>query len=146
MYSSVPLPCLTNSIAEPEPIFCWPELPFLRRLRLHLFGTQKRKSLFLWQTWLKEQFIKVNLIQKRLKSSKLKILVYEAGAAFVAWSRSRPNLVGADSGSGTSDFRSRSRPKKWRLRNTAYEGLADFTFNVKPHNKVPNRLDTFSRS
>ena len=38
------------------------------------------------------------------------------GVAFFAWSRSRPNLVGAGVGSGTSDFR--SRPKKWRLRNT----------------------------
>ena len=36
---------------------------------------------------------------------------------FYAWSRSRPNLAGA--GSGTSDFWSRSRPKKWRLRNPA---------------------------
>ena len=42
------------------------------------------------------------------------------GAAFFAWSRSRPNLVGAgaDVGSRTSDFRSRSRQKKWRLSNT----------------------------
>ena len=41
---------------------------------------------------------------------------------FFAWSRSRANLVGARVGSGTSDFRSRcrSRPKKWRLRNTGY--------------------------
>ena len=31
---------------------------------------------------------------------------------------SRPNLVGAGVGSGTSDFRSRSHSKKWRLRNT----------------------------
>ena len=40
------------------------------------------------------------------------------GAAFFAWSRSRPNLVGAVAGvgSGTSDFRSRSRPKQWQLR------------------------------
>ena len=37
---------------------------------------------------------------------------------FFAWSQSRPNLVVA-AGSGTSDFRSQSRPKKWRLRNTA---------------------------
>ena len=29
---------------------------------------------------------------------------------FFAWSRSRPNLVGV--GSGTSDFRSQSRPKR----------------------------------
>ena len=44
------------------------------------------------------------------------------GAAFFAWSRSRPNLVGAVAGvgSGTSDFRSRSRPKKWRLSNTGF--------------------------
>ena len=35
--------------------------------------------------------------------------------SFSAWSRSRPNLAGV--GSGTSDFRSQSRPKKWRLRN-----------------------------
>ena len=35
---------------------------------------------------------------------------------FFAWSRSRSNLVGAGVGTGTSDFR--SRPKKWRLRNT----------------------------
>ena len=41
-----------------------------------------------------------------------------AGTATLRWSRSRPNLVGAGVGSGTSDFRSRSRPKKWRLRNT----------------------------
>ena len=45
------------------------------------------------------------------------MLVYGAGAAFFGWSRSRTNLVGAGVGSGTSDFR--SRPKKWRLRNTA---------------------------
>ena len=47
------------------------------------------------------------------------MLVYGAGAAFLAWSR--PNLVGAGVGSGTSDFRSRSRQKKWRLRNTDCE-------------------------
>ena len=42
-----------------------------------------------------------------------------------AWSRlflpgagGRTNLVGAGVGSGTSDFPSRSRQKKWRLRNT----------------------------
>ena len=44
------------------------------------------------------------------------MLVYGAGAAwsrlFFAWSRSRPNLVRARFGSGTSDFLSRSRPKK----------------------------------
>ena len=44
---------------------------------------------------------------------------------FFAWSRSmslnRSNLVGAVVGSVTSDSRSRSRPKKWRLRNTAEE-------------------------
>ena len=52
--------------------------------------------------------------------------MYGAGAAwsrleppFFAWCRSRPNLVGA--GSGTSDFQSRSRPKKWWLRNTGSE-------------------------
>ena len=39
-------------------------------------------------------------------------------AAFFACSRSRPNFVGAGDGSGTSDFRSRSRPKKLRLHNT----------------------------
>ena len=33
-------------------------------------------------------------------------------------SRSRPNLFGAGVGSGTLDIRSRSRPKRWRLRNT----------------------------
>ena len=58
------------------------------------------------------------MIQKRScinnKSSKLKMLVY---GAWDAWSR--PNLVGAGVGSGISDFRSRSRPKRWRLRNTA---------------------------
>ena len=37
---------------------------------------------------------------------------------FFVWSRSRPNLVGAGVGSGTSDFPIRSHPKKWRLRNT----------------------------
>ena len=40
---------------------------------------------------------------------------------FFAWSRSRPNLVGAGVGSGTSDFR--SRPKKWRLINTVFNNL-----------------------
>ena len=40
---------------------------------------------------------------------------------FFALSRSRPNLVGAVVGPGTSDFRSRSRPKKWPLRNTAFD-------------------------
>ena len=51
---------------------------------------------------------------------------------FSIWSRSRleppflpgagANLVGAGASvwSGTSDFRSRSRPKKWRLRNTGF--------------------------
>ena len=48
------------------------------------------------------------------------MLVYGAGAAFFAWSR--PNLVGAGAGSGTSDFPSRSHQKKWRLRNTAKKG------------------------
>ena len=41
------------------------------------------------------------------------------GAAFFAWSRSRPNLVGAGVGSGTSDFRSRPKnvaaPEHWPL-------------------------------
>ena len=37
------------------------------------------------------------------------MLVYGAGAT---WSRSGPNLVGAGVSSGTSDFQSRSRPKK----------------------------------
>ena len=37
---------------------------------------------------------------------------------FFAWSRSRPSVVGAGVGSGTSDLRSWSRPKKWRLCNT----------------------------
>ena len=50
------------------------------------------------------------------------------GAAFfLVWSRSLPNLVGALAGvgSGTSDFRSRSRPEKWRLRNTALKYVAE---------------------
>ena len=38
-----------------------------------------------------------------------------SGAAFFAWSQSRPNEVGAGVGSETSDF---GRSKKWRLRNT----------------------------
>ena len=39
----------------------------------------------------------------------------QPGAAFFAWSRSRPNLVeaGAGVGSGTSDFRGRSHQKKF---------------------------------
>ena len=40
--------------------------------------------------------------------------------SFFACNRSRPNQVGAGVGSGTQDFRSRSRPKKWRLRNTGF--------------------------
>ena len=50
-------------------------------------------------------------------SSKGHILVIGAGAAW-SQSRSGPNLVEAGVGSGTSDFRSRSRSKKWRVRNT----------------------------
>ena len=68
------------------------------------------------------------MIQKRLtlkinfsQSSKWQILVCGAGAAFLGWSLSRRNLVEAGVGSGTSDFRSRSRPKKYRLRNTDKE-------------------------
>ena len=48
------------------------------------------------------------------------VLTIEPGREppFFAWSRSRPNLAGAWVGSGTLDFRSRSHPKKWGLRNT----------------------------
>ena len=51
---------------------------------------------------------------------------------FFAWSRSRPNLVGAGAivSSGTSDFRSQSRPKKWRLLNTAYNTFRFFQWFV----------------
>ena len=41
------------------------------------------------------------------------------GVAFFCLAPERPNLVGAGVSSGTSDFRSWIRPKKWRLRNTA---------------------------
>ena len=51
-----------------------------------------------------------------------------------SWSRSRPNLVGAVVCSGTSD--SRSRPKKWRLCNTAWihirHTLITSACNLKP--------------
>ena len=46
---------------------------------------------------------------------------------FFAWSRSRPNLVGAEVGSGTFDFRSWRRPKKWRLRNTVFNSIRIYT-------------------
>ena len=46
---------------------------------------------------------------------------------FFAWSR--PNLVGAGVGSGTSDFR--SRQKKWRLRNTGSNNINVLKFLVK---------------
>ena len=67
---------------------------------------------------------KLKLIIHFLRIQKEKCYEYGAGAAwsrlFFAWSRSRsrPSVVEAGVGSGTSDFRSRSRPKKWRLRNT----------------------------
>ena len=51
---------------------------------------------------------------------------------FFAWNRSRPNLVGAGVDSGTSDFRSRSRQKKWQLRNTAED------------NKIQKMLNAFN--
>ena len=52
-----------------------------------------------------------NSLFKRLKMKNFSVWS-PPGAAFFAWSRSRPNLVGTGVGSGTSDFRSRSRPKK----------------------------------
>ena len=61
------------------------------------------------------------------------MLVYGAGAE---WSRIFfplagiwPNLVGAAVGSVTSDFR--SRPKKWRHRNTGSVGLKKIIWSLK---------------
>ena len=39
---------------------------------------------------------------------------------FIPGAGGSPILVGARVGSGTSDFRNRSRPKKWLLRNTGF--------------------------
>ena len=58
-------------------------------------------------------------------SSNRKMLVFGAGAAW-----SRLFLPGARVGSETSDFRSRSRPIKWRLRNTADYGTGYKKSNV----------------
>ena len=58
--------------------------------------------------------------------------MYGAGAAFFALSRSRPNLVGAGVGFGTSD--SRSHPKKWRPRNTA--------IGIQSNSTVPVQLNS----
>ena len=54
----------------------------------------------------------------------------EPGPPFFAWIRSRPNLVGAGVGFGTSDFWSRSRPKKWRLRNTGCNWYRSFSLII----------------
>ena len=52
---------------------------------------------------------------------------------FFAWSRSRPNLVGAGVGSGTLDFRNWSRLKKLRLRNTGID-------YQKSYYQLPNKV------
>ena len=52
---------------------------------------------------------------------------------FFGSSWSRPNLVGAGVGAGTSDFRSRSRQKKWRLRNTALNSIKNTFLHILLH-------------
>ena len=116
--------------------FCGPEPPFLRRLQLHLFGKQKRKALLLWQNMTKEQFIMVNVIQKRLaviihflRAQNEKCWCVEPkppGAAFFlpgAGVGANPIWSEPES-SGTSDLR--SRPKKWRLCKTGFVSLLYF--------------------
>ena len=115
-----------TSRAEPEPIFCWSEPRTAAPAAS--FRLAKKESPLLVSNIRRAVYVKVNMIKKRLtliinfsQSSKWQILVCGAGAAFLGWSLSRRNLVEAGVGSGTSDFRSRSRPKKYRLRNTDKE-------------------------
>ena len=91
------------------------------------FWQAKKESLVLVSNMTKEQFIKVKYDPKRLaliinllraEKDKFKCMEPEPGPPFFAWNRSQPYLVGAVVGSGNSDIRSRSSPKKWRLRNT----------------------------
>ena len=103
-------------------IFCWPEpragAAFFKAAPAASFWQAKKESLVVVTKHDlraiyngKCDLKKTCIIYSLFKSSKWKMLVFGAGAAW-----SRPNLVGAGVGSGTSDFR--SRPKKWRLRNT----------------------------
>ena len=42
--------CSVQGCGAGGDFFCEPESPFLRRLRVHLFGKQQRKALSLWQS------------------------------------------------------------------------------------------------
>ena len=106
------------------------ELPFLRRLRLHLLGKQKKPCSFV--KYDVRAIYKGNILyyQKNCNTNN-KVTNFSVWSQsrlephFFALSLSRPNLVGADS----SDFR--SCLKKWRIRITAFFSSYNFAAYCK---------------
>ena len=124
-------PAVLFSVAEPGAIFLWAGVAFFKAAPAASFWQATKESLVVVTKHdLRAIYMgkcdpkKTCINNSPFRSLKWKMLVYGAGAE---WSRIFfplagiwPNLVGAAVGSVTSDFR--SRPKKWRHRNTGSVG------------------------
>ena len=89
---------------------------------------------------IKYKILQINFLE--LKIEKIKSLEPEPPYYVLSCSRCRPSWVKAEVGSETLGFRSRTGPKKWRLRNTGISCVRPFRVTTASvTNPIKNNSD-----